>query len=84
MRTSLWLTGIAIGAGVGYYALRRKRGEQAEHRAKPELEPKHRIQTEEEAAQVEAMLEDVAHRDDIPDTPVKHAFEEALHEHPGR
>lgn len=76
MRASWWLLGAAAGAGAAYALLRRNRKQNA-----PALEQPHRIQSEKEAEQVKALLEDVAHRPDIPDTPVKHAFEEALHPH---
>lgn len=79
MRRGLFALGALIGAGLAYYYLNRPEhavtGETWEPR-----QPKHDIQGPEEREAVAALIDDVVHEPDAPDTPIKQAFEHALEE----
>lgn len=79
MRWGTLLTGMVMGAGAYYYIKDRsatiRQAREARHR---------RIEERLAHEELEEMIDDVVHRDDIPETPVKQAFEQAIgeHEHP--
>lgn len=53
----------------------------AEEKREPHLHGAHKSTTDQNHEDLEHMVDDVAHRPDIPDTEMKHAFEEAVEEH---
>ena len=89
MKARTLLVGAAIGTGA-YLAfsgkgrhLMERAGSRLqslkERRAEKHLTPAQTIQDERATEEVADMLDDVVHRDDIPETEVKHAFEQAVH-----
>lgn len=73
-RTFLFLAGVGAGAYLYYSGQGRKLIDAANTRME---ELRQQRSTEE----LSNMLDEVVHRDDIPDTPVKAAFEQAVHPH---
>jgi hypothetical protein len=75
MRTGWLLVGVSLGlAGAAYLA----QGQAGRAGRTPATTPKQRLQDDEAREALGHMIEDVAHRPDIPETPVKHAFEHAV------
>ena len=73
-RTLLFLAGVGAGAYLYYSG----QGERLIDRLNTRLEDMRQQRATDELS---TMLDDVVHRDDIPETPVKQAFEQAVHEH---
>ena len=87
MKARTLLLGAAIGTGAylalsgqGKRLIDRVNTRMQERRAKRHLTPAQTIQDERASEEVADMLDEVVHRDDIPDTEVKHAFEQAVHD----
>lgn len=78
MRWGTLLTGMAVGAVTYFYA----KDKVTEIKQTREIEQKTR-EEQETHGDLEHMIDDVVHKPDIPETPVKAAFESALggHEH---
>ncbi len=76
MRYGLFALVAAIGAGVAYYAMNRQPTTEKAFRETPE--PRHRVQGKGEREDIAALIDEVIHAPDVPDTPVKQAFEHAL------
>ena len=87
MKARALLIGGAIGAGAylalsgqGKRLIDQVNARMRERRAKERLTPAQTIQDERATEEVADMLDEVVHRDDIPNTEVKHAFEQAVHD----
>lgn len=76
MRAGWLLVGLLLGAA-GYYAWTAQ-GTTGQRAPRTTLEPRHRVQDEQAAAAVGSMIDEVVHNPDIPETPVKQAFEHAI------
>jgi hypothetical protein len=72
-RTYLFLAGLGAGAFLYYSG----QGQKLLAAANTRLDNRRQRRATRELS---TMLDDVVHRDDIPETPMKHAFEEAVHE----
>lgn len=72
MRARTLLLGGALGLGA-YYLLQARKGQSEAGEPAVARSP--------EQEDLAHMIEDVAHRDDVPETPIKQAFAEAV-EHP--
>lgn len=75
MRARTWL--MLAGAGAGAYLYYSGQGRKLMDRVNTRLEERREQQDKHQLAH---MLDEVVHQDDIPDTPVKQAFEQAVHE----
>ena len=75
MRMGWLLVGVALGIA-GFTSMSQERQVQAGR--EPARTPGHRVQDDGAREAVGHMIEDVAHRPDIPETPIKQAFEHAL------
>ncbi|MDB5100152.1 MAG: hypothetical protein JWM80_4573 [Cyanobacteria bacterium RYN_339] len=75
MRMGWLLVGVFLGlAGAVHFS----QAQEAPAGREAAKTPKSRIQDEGAREAVSHMIDDVAHRDDIPETPIKQAFEHAL------
>lgn len=79
MRWGTLLTGAVIGAGAFIYFK-----DKADEVERTRETRRRRAEDQRAHDELEHMVDDVVHRPDIPETPVKQAFEHALgeHEHP--
>ena len=80
MRVGMLAIGAAIGAGLAYYYLNREATRVEEKDTWQAPQHKHDIQGPEEREAVASLIDEVVHEPDVPDTPVKQAFEHALEE----
>jgi hypothetical protein len=79
MRSGWLIFGVLLGVA-GYMVWTNQAKEQAVPAATVDAtgEPKHRVQDDKAKAAVGAMIDEVVHHPDIPETPVKQAFEHAI------
>jgi hypothetical protein len=75
MRMGWMLLGVALGIA-GVARMSQEREEQAGR--EPAKTPRQRVQDDDAREALGHMIEDVAHRPDIPETPIKQAFEHAI------
>lgn len=75
MKARTWF--MLASAGAGAYLYYSGAGRKLVQRANTKLEERRQSRATQELS---TMLDDVVHKDDIPDTPVKQAFEAAVHD----
>lgn len=75
MKARTWF--MLASAGAGAYLYYSGTGRKLVQRANTKLEERRQARATQELS---TMLDDVVHKDDIPDTPVKQAFEAAVHD----
>jgi hypothetical protein len=75
MKARTWL--LLASAGTGAYLYYSGQGRRLMDKANTRLEKRREQRDKHDLAH---MLDEVVHRDDIPETPVKQAFEQAVHE----
>jgi hypothetical protein len=75
MRARNWL--LLAGVGAGAYLYYSGQGRQLMQTINARMED---MRQQRATRELSTMLDDVVHRDDIPETPVKQAFEHAVHE----
>jgi hypothetical protein len=80
MKKGMFALGAAIGVGVAYWYSTTRSAERREKGVWTPPPEKHAIQGEDERETVAALIDEVVHEPDAPDTPVKQAFEHALEE----
>jgi hypothetical protein len=75
MKARTWLFLAGVGAGVYLYTS--GQGRKLIDMANTRMDERRQQRSTRELA---TMLDDVVHRDDIPETPIKQAFEHAVHD----
>lgn len=80
MRKGMLMLGAAIGAAAAYYYMNSPSATREEKETWTPPQAKHGIQGPEERESVASLIDEVVHEPDVPNTPIKQAFEHALEE----